>query len=175
MTKMTIVSHNNDINYGEPLQHCTNNRENMASPPGDPGVKPCVKLHPEDVKGLIDKGYLRMNLPDFILHSICMYSSDKRDINYCLDGTVTRQWLECMVMPIRGPKKQEKFEKLCKQLEDFDKGKHQIIVPDIGKSHYSVLDIMIDNESPNYIMKVLSYDSLMWKTMRSRTRRSTPV
>ena len=42
-------------------------------------------------------------------------------------------------MPIRGVKKQEKFERLCQQLEGFDKGRQQIIVPDSDKSHYSVL------------------------------------
>ena len=42
-------------------------------------------------------------------------------------------------MPIRGPKKQEKLEKLCKQLEGFDQGRHLIIVPEIDKSHYSDL------------------------------------
>ena len=60
-----------------------------------------------------------------------------------------------MLLALRGVKKQEKFEKLCGQLAGFDAGKHRIIVPDIAQSHYSVIDIMIDNESPNYIMKVL--------------------
>ena len=106
------------------LQHHTRNKENMASLPCDPLTDLFVKLHPEDVKGLIDNDYLRMNLLDFLLHSTCTYSSDTRDINYCFGGTVTRQWLEHMVMPIRGPKKQEKFEKLCKQLEGFDQGRH---------------------------------------------------
>ena len=78
-------------------------------------------------------------------------------------------------MPIRGPKKQEKFKKLCKQLEGFEEGKHQGIVPDIEKSHYSVINIMIDNESPNYVMKVLFYDSLVQSTMRSSSRRTTPL
>ena len=86
--------------------------------------KSFVKLHPEDVKGLIGNGYLRMNLLHFILHLTCTYSSDLRDINYCLGGTVTRKWLEHMVRPIKGPKKQEKFEKLCDQLEGFDEGRH---------------------------------------------------
>ena len=130
----------------------------MASLPSDPQADLFVKLHPEDVTGLIDDGYLRMNLLDFILHSTCTYSSDTSDINYCLGGTITRKWLECMLMPIRGVKKQEKFEKLCQQLEGFDKGRHQIVVPDIDKSHYSVFDIIIDNKTPNYITKVLYYD-----------------
>ena len=46
------------------------------------------------------------------------------DINHCLGGTVTRQWLEHIVVPIRGPKKQAKFEELCNQLEGFDEGRH---------------------------------------------------
>ena len=76
------------------------------------------------MKGLIDNGYLTMNLLVMILHSTCTYSSDTRDINYCLGGTVTRQWLEHMARPIRGLKKQEKFEKLCNLLEGFDEGRH---------------------------------------------------
>ena len=96
----------------------------MASLPGDPQADLFVKLHPEDVTGLIDNSYLRMNLLEFILHSTSTYSSDTSDINFCLGGTITRQWLECMLMPIRRAKKQEKFEKLCQQLEGFDKGRH---------------------------------------------------
>ena len=130
---------------------------------------------PGDVKGLIDNGYLRMNLLDFILHSTCTYSSDTSDINYCLGGTVTRQWLEHMLMLIRGLNKQEKFEKLCKQLEQFGEGRLQIIVPDIDKSHFSVIDIIIDNKTPNYITKVPYYDSLMWPKMRSLTMKNVPV
>ena len=94
----------------------------MASLPGDQRAKLFINYIPE--KGLTDNGYLRMNLLDFILRSTCTYSTDMRDINYCLGGTVTRQLLECMVMPIRGPKKQEKFNKLHKQFQGFDKGKH---------------------------------------------------
>ena len=43
----------------------------MASLPGDLQVDLFVKLHLEDVTGLIDNGYLRMNLLDFILHLTC--------------------------------------------------------------------------------------------------------
>ena len=96
----------------------------MTSLPGDPRANLIVKLHPEDVKGLSDNGYLQMNLLDFILHSTCPYSTHTRDINYHLGGNVTRQQLECMLMPIRGPKKQEKYDKLCKQFQGFDKGQH---------------------------------------------------
>ena len=135
----------------------------MASLPGDPQADLFVKLHLEDVAGLIDNGYLRMNLLDFILHSTCTYSNDTRDVNYCLGGTIIRQWMDQMLMPIRGVKKQEKFEKLCQQLEGFEKGKHQIVVPDIDKSHYSVIDSIINNKSPNSISKVLHYDSHLCK------------
>ena len=133
-----------------------------------------VKLNLEDVKGLIDNGYLRMNLQDFILHLTCTYSCDMRDIKYCLGGTVTRQWLEHMVMLIRRPKKQEKFGKLCNQLEGFDEGRHQIFVPDINKSHYSVIDIIIDKKS-NYIMKVLYYDCPLQPKMKSLTSKNVPA
>ena len=67
-----------------------------------------------------------------------------------------------MLLSFRGVKKQQKFEKLCGQLAGLDTGKHQIIVPDIAQSKYSVIDIMIDNESLNYITKVLHYNSLVW-------------
>ena len=78
-------------------------------------------------------------------------------------------------MPIRGPKKQEKFEKSCKQLEGFDQGRHHIIVPVLDKSHYNVLDIMIDNESPNYMIKVFFYNSLVRTARRSLTRKAIPL
>ena len=65
-------------------------------------------------------------------------------------------------MPIRGIKKQEKFVKLCQQLDGFEKGMHGVVVPDIDKSHYSMIDIIIDNNSPNYITKVFHYDSLVY-------------
>ena len=50
------------ISGGEVLEHCTNNKENMASLPGDLQADLFVKLHTEDVKWLIDSDYLRMNL-----------------------------------------------------------------------------------------------------------------
>ena len=81
----------------------------MASLPGNPQGDLFVQLHMEDVAGLIDNGYLRMNLLDFILHSTCTYSCDTSEYNKCLGGTITRQLLEWMLMPIRGIKKQEKF------------------------------------------------------------------
>ena len=72
-------------------------------------------------------------------------------------------------------KKQEKFEKLCQQLEGFEKGKHSIVVPDIDKSHYTMIDIIIDNKSPNYIMKVLHYDSLVHPKTRSFAMKHVPA
>ena len=51
----------------------------------------------------------------------------------------------------QGPKKQEKFEKLCKQLEGFDEGRHLIIDPDIDKSHHSAIHIIVDNKMHNYV------------------------
>ena len=116
-----------------------------------------------------------MNLLDFILHLTCTYSHDTSDVNYCLGGSITRQLLEQMLMPIRGIKKQEKFARLCQQLEGFEKGKHQVVVPDIDRSHYSMIDIIIDNKSPNYIMKVLHYDSLVHPKTRSLTMKYVPA
>ena len=111
MTLIYQQQENVVISGGEVLQQCTNNIEHMASLPGNPQAYLFVKLHPEDVKGLNDNQCLRMNLLDFILHSTCTYSCDTRGTISCLGGTVTRQWLEWMVMPIRGPMKQEIFEK----------------------------------------------------------------
>ena len=76
-----------------------------------------------------------------------------------------RQLLEQMLRPIRGIKKQEKFVKLCQQLDGFEK--HQVVVPDIDKSRYSMIDIIIDNNSPNYITMVFHYDSLVHPKTRS--------
>ena len=78
-------------------------------------------------------------------------------------------------MPIRGMKKQEKFANLCQQLEGFEKGKHQVVVPDIDRSHNSVIDITIDNKSPNYTMKMLHYDSLVHPKTRSLTMKHVPA
>ena len=48
---------------------------------------------------------------------------------------------------------------MCGNFEGFDKGKHQLIIPDIDNSHYNIIDVMIDDNSDNYITKVLYYDS----------------
>ena len=80
-----------------------------------------------------------------------------------------------MLLPFRGVKKQEKFEKLYGQLAGFDTGKHQIIVPDIAQSHYSVIDIMIDNNNLNYITKVLHNDSLVQPKTRSLSMKHVPA
>ena len=66
----------------------------MASRSGDPRDDLFVQLHAEDVAGLIDNGYLRMNLLDFILHSACTHSPETNEYNYCLGGTIMRQLLE---------------------------------------------------------------------------------
>ena len=97
----------------------------MASLPGDPSEHLFVQLHLEDVAGLIDNDYLRMNLLDFILHLTCTHSPQTDEYNFCLRGLIMRQLLEQMLMPYKGIKKQEKFMKLCKQLDGFDKGKLQ--------------------------------------------------
>ena len=86
-----------------------------------------------------------------------------------------RQMLEWMLMPTRGIKKQEKFVKLCQQLDGFEKGKHRVVVPDINKSHYSMIDIIIDNKSPNYITKAFHYDSLVHPKTRSLTMQHVPA
>ena len=74
----------------------------MASLPGNLRADLFVQLHVEDVAGLIDYGYLRMNLLNFILHSTCTHSHETNEYNYCLGGTITRQLLEQMLMPIKG-------------------------------------------------------------------------
>ena len=78
-------------------------------------------------------------------------------------------------MPFGQVEKKEKFEKLCRQLLAFETGTHQIVVPDIVRSHYSVIDIVIENESPNYIMKVLHYDSLVHPKTKALTMKHVPA
>ena len=80
-----------------------------------------------------------------------------------------------MQTSIRGLKKHEKFEKLCKQFKGFDEGRLQIIVADIDKSNYSVIDIILDNKTPNYIVKVLYYDSPVQPKTQSPTMKNVPV
>ena len=96
----------------------------MASLPGDPRADLFIQLHAEDIAGLIHHDYLRMNLLNSILHLTWTHSCETNEYNYCVGGTITRQLLEQMLMPIKGIKKQEKFMKLCQQLDGFETGKH---------------------------------------------------
>ena len=57
--RMTLIDQQQQdkvfISGGEVLHHCTNNKENMASLPGNPQANLFVKLHLDDVKGLMTK------------------------------------------------------------------------------------------------------------------------
>ena len=75
----------------------------MATLSGNPREDLIIKLHPEDLKGLEHDNMLCMNLLDFILHLTCMHYRDANDINYCLGGTVTRQFFPRMLIPISQP------------------------------------------------------------------------
>ena len=44
--------------------------------------------------------------------------------------------------------------------DGLNKGRHQLIIPDIDNLHYNMIDAMINNNSENFITKVLYYDSL---------------
>ena len=70
--RMTLIDQQQQekvfISGGEVLEHCTNNKENMALFLAIHKPIFFVKLHLADMKGLIDNGYLRMDLLDFILH-----------------------------------------------------------------------------------------------------------
>ena len=127
----------------------------MASLPGNPWADLFVKLDKDDVAGLIDNGYLR-KLTSFFIQHVHTQVNHKllpwRHYNKAVVGMNATAF--------QRSKKQQKFEILCGQLAGFDTGKHQIIVPDIAQSHYSVIDIMIDNEYLKYIMEVFHYDSL---------------
>ena len=94
----------------------------MACLPHDPRDDLFIKLHPENIRGLTYNEMLRMNLLDYILHSTCAHSTDTRDISYCLGGTITRQLIQCMLMPIKEPNQEVKFKKLSRIFEGFDKG-----------------------------------------------------
>ena len=101
---------------------------------------------------------LHMNLLDFILPSTCMHYTDANDINYCLGGTITRQLFHRWLMPITENDAEQKIHKKCTQFNGFERGKHRLVIPDIDEAHYSVIDVMIDNNSKNFITKVLFYD-----------------
>ena len=72
----------------------------MASLPGDPMEDLIVKLEPVNLRGLEDHNMFHMNLLDFVLHLTCKHYIDANDIDYCLGGTVTRQFSPIMLMPI---------------------------------------------------------------------------
>ena len=95
----------------------------MASILGDLQADLFIQLHEEDVAGLTDNGYLRMSLLNLILHLTCTHSHDTNEYNYCIGHTITTQLLQWMLMPISGIKKQEKFMKLCQQLDGLETGK----------------------------------------------------
>ena len=61
----------------------------MASLPGDPRDDLFINLHKEDMKGLVEKGMLWMNLLDHILHATCSISRNNDGMNYCLGGIIT--------------------------------------------------------------------------------------
>ena len=115
----------------------------------------------------------KMKLFDFIPHLTCTHYSDVNNINYCQGGTVTRQILPRILMPISNPNVDKNFKKKCATFEGFDKGKHWLIIPDIDISHYNVNDVMIDNKSKTFITKVLKYDSLTKLATRFTTKKTT--
>ena len=112
----------------------------------------------EDLRALEDNNMLHVNLLDFILHLTCMHYNDANGINYCLGGTVARQLFPRMLMPISNPNANQNNLKMCRTFDRFDKGKHQLIITDIDDSHYNVIDVMIDDNSENFITKVSYYD-----------------
>ena len=83
---------------------------------------------------------------------------------------MTSQLMEQMLMPIKTPNENTKFKKVCRMLEGFDEGKHWFIIPDIDSSRYIMINVMIDNNSDNYITKVLYYDSLERPATRAITK-----
>ena len=132
----------------------------MATLPGDLREDLNITLGCDYVCGLEENGMLHINLLDFILHSTCMQDTDANEINYCLGGTITRQLFPRWLMPIKDPNAEQKFEKRCTEFNAFERGKHRSVIPDIDQAHYNVVDVMRDNNSKNFITKVLFYDSM---------------
>ena len=139
----------------------------MATLPGDP--------REDDVCGLDKNGMLCMNLLDFILHSTCMHYTDADEINYCLGGTITRQLFPRLLMPITDPNAEQEFKKKCTQFNGVERGKHRLVIPDIDEAHCNVIDVMIDNNSKNFITKVLFYVSMASPTASGKKKRIIPA
>ena len=89
------------------------------------------------------------------------------NINCYLGGTIARQLIHQMLMPC---KEKKKYEKFCGIWERFDKGKHRLVFPDITDSNHNVIDVIIDNNSDNYISQAFFYDSLERPSTRPTTR-----
>ena len=118
---------------------------------------------------------LHMNLLDFILHSTCLHYTDVNEINYYLGWTITRQLFPRWFMPITYPNADQKFDKKCTPFIGFERGKHRCVIPDVDEAHYNVIDVIIDNNSKNFIAKVCFYDSMTSPTASGKKNRIIPA
>ena len=109
-----------------------------------------------------------MNLLDFILHSTCIHYTDANEINDCPGGTLTKQLFPRWLMPITDPNVNQEFDKKCTTFNGFERRKHRLVIPDIDEAHYKVVDVMIDNNSKNFITKVCFYDTMASPTVARR-------
>ena len=130
-----------------------------------------VTLGCDDLCGLEEDGMLHLNLLHFTLHSTYMHYTDVNEINYCLDGTITRQLYPRWLIPSTDPNAEQICKKKCTQFNGFERGKHRLVIPDIDEAHYNVNDVMTDNNSKNVITKVLFYDSISSPTASGKKKR----
>ena len=147
----------------------------MATLPGDPREDLIVTLGHDDVCGLEENGMLCMNLLDFVVHSTCIHYTDANEINYCLGRTITRQLFPRWLMLITTPNADQEFDKKCTTFNGFRRGKHRLVIPDIDKAHYNVIDVMIDNISKNFITKVCFDDSMASPSASGKKKRIIPA
>ena len=63
------------------------------------------------------------------------------------------QWLDPNIS-------ERKFNRFKSSFENFRVGKHQLIIPDISEAHFNVIDISIDNNSPDFVTAITYYESL---------------
>ena len=146
----------------------------MAALPGDPREDLNITFGCDNVCGLEENGMLHMNLLDFILHSTCIQDTDSNEINYCLGGTISRQLFTRWPLPITDPNAEQDFEKKCTKFSGFERQMHRLVIPDIDQAHYNVVAVMIDNNSKNFIAKVLFYESMASVAASGKKKRIIP-
>ena len=92
---------------------------------------------------------------DYVLYFVCSQSTMIQYANHAHGSTLTwdmiGQWLDPHIS-------ERKLKSYKSFFNNFRVGKHHLIMPDIGEAHFNVIDISIDNSSPDFITAITYYD-----------------